>query len=101
MNARAYTVGHDLVFDAGQYAPANPIGRRLLAHELTHVAQQSAAGCIASSEDAAEREAEANVLGLERGGRPTFAQPAPLFARQSTVTVIPPTGPNACGPDQG
>ena len=41
VNARAYTVGSDLAFAAGQYAPHTPQGRRLLAHELTHVVQQS------------------------------------------------------------
>jgi hypothetical protein len=41
--ARAYTAGSHIVFGAGEYAPASPAGRRLLAHELTHVAQQGAA----------------------------------------------------------
>ena len=41
VNARAYTVGRDIVFGAGQYAPDNDQGRRLLAHELTHVVQQT------------------------------------------------------------
>jgi hypothetical protein len=41
VNARAYTVGSDIVFGAGQYAPSTPSGQRLLAHELTHVLQQS------------------------------------------------------------
>ena len=40
VNALAYTVGHDVVFDAGQYAPETTSGRALLAHELTHVLQQ-------------------------------------------------------------
>ncbi len=40
VNARAYTVGRDLVFGPGQYAPHTSEGRRLLAHELTHVVQQ-------------------------------------------------------------
>jgi len=40
VQARAYTVGSDLVFAAGQFAPATPSGRALLAHELTHVLQQ-------------------------------------------------------------
>lgn len=44
VNARAYTVGSDIVFDTGQYAPATTAGKRLLAHELTHVVQQSASG---------------------------------------------------------
>lgn len=38
--ARAYVAGPHLVFGAGQYAPATSAGRRLLAHELAHVAQQ-------------------------------------------------------------
>lgn len=44
VNARAYTVGRDVVFGAGQYAPQSSSGRRLIAHELTHVVQQGAAG---------------------------------------------------------
>ncbi len=41
LNARAYTVGHHIVFGEGEYASDTYEGRRLLAHELTHVAQQS------------------------------------------------------------
>lgn len=41
VNARSYTVGHDVVFDAGQYAPGTEAGKRLLAHELSHVMQQN------------------------------------------------------------
>jgi hypothetical protein len=40
VNALAYTVGRDVVFGVGQYAPSTSYGQRLLAHELTHVAQQ-------------------------------------------------------------
>lgn len=43
LNARAYTVGRDVVFARGQYQPATASGRRLLAHELAHVVQQSVA----------------------------------------------------------
>jgi hypothetical protein len=43
VKALAYTVANDVVFGAGQYQPETNIGRRLLAHELTHVIQQSAA----------------------------------------------------------
>ena len=42
VNALAYTVGRDVVFAPGQYAPNSAAGRQLLAHELTHVLQQSA-----------------------------------------------------------
>jgi hypothetical protein len=43
VHARAYTVGNDIVFGAGQFAPSNADGMRLLAHELTHVVQQGGA----------------------------------------------------------
>jgi hypothetical protein len=42
--ARAYTIGQDVVFAHGHYAPGTPAGRALLTHELSHVVQQSAAG---------------------------------------------------------
>ena len=41
VNAHAYTVGQNIVFGAGQFAPESTPGRRLMAHELTHVVQQS------------------------------------------------------------
>ena len=41
VNAHAYTVGHNIAFGAGRYAPATHEGRRLIAHELAHVVQQS------------------------------------------------------------
>ncbi|MEA3335577.1 MAG: putative zinc-binding metallopeptidase [Chloroflexota bacterium] len=40
VHALAYTIGSHIVFDAGQFAPSTPGGQWLLAHELTHVAQQ-------------------------------------------------------------
>lgn len=40
VDALAYTVGSDVVFGTGQYAPGSSGGQRLLAHELTHVVQQ-------------------------------------------------------------
>jgi hypothetical protein len=42
LNALAYTVGQNVVFDAGQYQPGMPAGRQLLAHELIHTIQQGA-----------------------------------------------------------
>jgi len=74
MNALAYTVGGSIVFGAGQYAPRTVAGRRLLAHELTHVVQQSqvmkpsiqAIG-IEAIEDASEREAEHTAISVMRG----------------------------------
>jgi hypothetical protein len=44
VNAKAYTVGRDIVFADGQYSPHTNAGRELLAHELAHTIQQSADG---------------------------------------------------------
>jgi Domain of unknown function (DUF4157) len=65
VNANAYTVGDNIVFGAGRFVPGTHEGRRLIAHELTHVVQQSAeAGVlspnhvISESGDIAEQEAD-------------------------------------------
>lgn len=44
INALAYTSGNHIVFNAGQYQPGSDSGKRLLAHELTHVVQQEGGG---------------------------------------------------------
>jgi Domain of unknown function (DUF4157) len=41
LNARAFTLGSDIAFAASEYKPETDAGRLLLAHELTHVVQQS------------------------------------------------------------
>jgi Domain of unknown function (DUF4157) len=41
MDAHAYTVGHDIAFGAGKFAPQAQEGRQLIAHELAHVIQQT------------------------------------------------------------
>lgn len=41
INAKAYTVGNDIVFGAGQFELRTQEGQRLIAHELTHVVQQT------------------------------------------------------------
>lgn len=43
-DARAYTVGSDITFAHGEYDPASGEGRKLLAHELTHVVQAQKSG---------------------------------------------------------
>ena len=49
LDARAFTVGRDLVFGSEQYAPNTNEGKRLLAHELTHFIQQGGVGETADS----------------------------------------------------
>ena len=44
LGARAFTVGQDVFFGNHEYQPESQAGRHLLAHELTHVVQQSQTG---------------------------------------------------------
>jgi hypothetical protein len=44
IHARAFTLGRDIAFGHGEYAPGTSAGRRLMAHELAHVVQQQQAG---------------------------------------------------------
>lgn len=87
VNALAYTVGRDVVFGPGQYAPQTSPGRRLLAHELTHVVQQRDASPtglrIAPADDGPEREATsvAQNLSVDEGpGR--LLKASPMLQRQ-------------------
>ena len=71
VNAHAYTVGSNVVFQRDKYDPSSTEGKTMLAHELTHVVQQrsgpvdgtSAGGGIKVSDpsDRFEREASANA----------------------------------------
>jgi hypothetical protein len=56
INAAAYTVGSHLVFGSGQFQPGNASGRRLIAHELAHVVQQSGGAAALSVQRAGECE---------------------------------------------
>ena len=75
--ADAFTVGRDIYFNGAAYDPSSPRGRRLIAHELTHVVQQSLGSpsgrVISEPADQAEIEAES-------------------VARQVTETGVPPRG---------
>jgi Domain of unknown function (DUF4157) len=73
VHAHAYTAGHNIVFGAGQFAPQTSSGLRLLAHELTHVVQQStgqgAQGAAVLRRDASEERIDAwDALGEEARG---------------------------------
>ena len=65
VNARAYTVGKDIVFGAGQYAPTTREGKRLLAHELTHFVQQAASTGAATIRRAVVSDAASNPISYE------------------------------------
>jgi len=74
MNALAYTVGRNVVFGTGEYAPGTSAGRSIIAHELTHVVQQQASSAsapqhfsISSPADTSEREAAAAAQAIMTG----------------------------------
>jgi hypothetical protein len=63
VGALAYTVGRDVVFRDGAFAPQAAEGKELLAHELAHVAQQAAGSvlpgtAVTPADDPSEREAD-------------------------------------------
>ena len=73
VNAAAYTVGQDLVFDSERYAPGTRAGRRLIAHELAHVIQQGGRVAdanlgLSSPSDLHERYAESSAAAVLNGG---------------------------------
>ncbi len=93
LNADAYTYGHNIVFNTGQYSPQSFEGRRLLAHELTHVVQQQAVAQEAalaprpiygSPNSSAEAEAENIGARVARGGQVVTRVPVstPTVQRQ-------------------
>jgi hypothetical protein len=97
-HARAYTVGRDIVFAAGEYRPHTPAGRWLLDHELAHVIQQGqrsdplGAGAADGAPRAAEREARAAATAALAGGGPvTVAQrvTGPVVQKQDAGTNEP------------
>jgi len=76
VSALAYTVGRDVVFAEGRYAPNTSEGKRLLAHELGHVIQQLGSSAsanvnaeirVSQPEDTAERQAD-RMADLAMGG---------------------------------
>jgi len=95
VQAHAYTVGNDVVFQSGKYAPENDSGKRMLAHELTHVVQQRsgpvagtpAPGGIQIShpsdrfEQAAESSAD-RVMSSPSAAAPTSVGPAPASVQR-------------------
>ena len=101
VDALAYTVGSDIVFAQGQHAPDSAAGRALLAHELSHVAQQQSRAFttgpvlpISSPEDAAEREADAAVDKIA-AGQPVFRtaiSAAPAIRRKQAGKARVPNG---------
>jgi Domain of unknown function (DUF4157)/L,D-transpeptidase catalytic domain len=81
VNADAYTVGERIAFAGGRFEPGSAAGRGLIAHELTHVVQQSgpatrgAAPGVVDPDIGLEAEAEASARRVAAGG-PSGVRPA-------------------------
>jgi hypothetical protein len=95
VNAKAYTVGQDIVFGEGEYSPGSSEGLRLLAHELTHVTQQqgmpAVGGDLTISEpsDQPEHEAEqtaSDVMSAQEG-QPSAEMRSSATGDPGTATV--------------
>ncbi|HEY3038873.1 MAG TPA: DUF4157 domain-containing protein [Pyrinomonadaceae bacterium] len=81
LHAYAFTIGHDIHFAEGMYRPGTPAGDRLLAHELTHVVQQSGGGGLLHARRMMQRQPDPAVEKEEEHekdfGIPGPPQPAP------------------------
>jgi hypothetical protein len=92
IQARAWTLGRDIVFGRGMYAPHTPRGAGLLAHELAHVAQQrnlarsTAVSKVAEPGSAPEREAEQFSVSLHLGRTPR--RPSRISERQIQRSLL-------------
>jgi hypothetical protein len=85
LEARAYAVGPHIAFARGAYDPATDAGKRLVAHELAHVVQQSRTNGF-SDEAGAEREAAQVADEASAGRRVTPLRATPVrIARQPTA----------------
>lgn len=77
LNAQAFTVGNDIFFNTGKFAPDTAEGKHLLAHELTHTIQQSNGNAIIS------RQVEPNT---ENSGNEEEASPLDLLSREEEIS---------------
>ena len=71
VNAQAYTVGNNVVFQQGKYQPDTDQGRHMLAHELTHVVQQRSGP----------------VEGTDAGHGVRISDPGDRFEREAAATA--------------
>jgi hypothetical protein len=89
LHARAFTVGSDIFFRAGEYTPGNAEGHRLLAHELTHTIQQGAASPLGDQ----HLDARSTARLVQRQPPPVPPPPAPAAAAapagRATVNFLP------------
>ena len=86
INARAYTVGRDIVFAPGRYEPASTAGGKLLAHELTHVVQQTGQP-VAAKNGAPSVQRKLEIRPPGKGEASAFDRAQELVDRLNTVSA--------------
>lgn len=108
VHALAYTVGRDVVFGAGQYAPETATGKRLLAHELTHVVQQGknptlqGYGMTAAVDNQLEQQASSVADAIVNGNAlPPTSASMPTVQRQDAGTDAGTDASTDAGTDAG
>ncbi len=95
INALAYTVGNNIVFGSRQFAPKITAGKQLLAHELTHVVQQSSQSSPSTADlrikqdSAAETEATQTANLVASGGKVN----QPIHSHSSAIQKTEPKNP--------
>jgi 3D (Asp-Asp-Asp) domain-containing protein len=120
VGASAYTVGANIVFGSGQFAPSTFTGRQLLAHELAHTIQQGGSGQVGTGnleitahDHPSEPQADQIARSVMNGSpSPHPVRVNPLIQRQKVLGEEPPpakdtkpafpvTGTGTCFCDEG
>lgn len=96
LGARAFAVGQDIHFAAGQYRPDDPSGVHLLAHETAHTVQQAGGAAtrqykleVSTPGEAAEVEADRAADAMVTGAPATIRGTAPQIAREPAAGAAP------------
>ena len=97
VGAKAYTVGNDIHFGAGQYQPDDPFGMHLIAHEVAHTVQQSGGAQrrqhkleVSTPGDSAEIEADRAADAMVSGAPASVGGMAPSLARDAAPAAPAP-----------
>ena len=95
LNAQAFTHGKDIYFDSGKYNPGNSAGKHLLAHELTHVVQQTAPQAPAKQSAPSQPSAPIQRSAADTSDKPI--QEAPMEEMQGATEPAVQTKPTFDG----
>ena len=91
MNARAFTMGQDIFYRKGEYNPGTSAGKEIIAHELTHVVQQTGGARPGRSEDSEHERLDSTAEALnvvqQTGGETERITPHPSSNKQNPAYV--------------